>query len=189
MFFGCFCVWKGKNHVEKLGREQNWAKNGLKGAGAFYSPGTNFEAEGFKLPLIGLILIPLERSWLPISKKVWILKIQRLDQKLWLSKVNGASIYVLSQFSWYLSHPNSNFDPWIIVGMRIWLSSQWHWFKSILMAWSKLGFLGPLGLTPGQTWSNQEKISEKLGFDVKLWKILFCEGFDLVWPSVKPRVN
>ena len=35
----------------------------------------------------------------PVFEKVWILKIQQLDQKLWLSKVNGVSIDVLSQFS------------------------------------------------------------------------------------------
>ena len=31
----------------------------------------------------------------------------------------------------------------------------------------------------GQTWSKLSKLSMKLGFDVKLWKILFSEGFDL----------
>ena len=40
---------------------------------------------------------------------------------------------------------------------------------------------------PGQTWSKLLKISEELGFDIKPWKILFGENFDLVWPLVNPR--
>ena len=34
--------------------------------------------------------------------------------------------------------------------------------------------------TPSQTWSKLLKISKELGFDVKLWKVLFCKDFDLV---------
>ena len=34
--------------------------------------------------------------------------------------------------------------------------------------------------------SNLLKISETLGFEVKLWKTLFCESLDLIWPSAKP---
>ena len=48
------------------------------------------------------------------------------------------------RFSQYLNHFNSDFNPWIVVGMRIWLSLQWHWFQLVLMAGSKLGFLGPI---------------------------------------------
>ena len=57
------------------------------------------------------------------------------------------------------------------------------------MAESKLGFLGPPRSTPGQIWSKLLKISEKLRFEVKLWKMLFCEGFDFIWPSVNLRLT
>ena len=43
--------------------------------------------------------------------------------------------------------------------------------------------------TLGQTWLKLPKISEKFEFDVKLWKVLFCEGFDLIWPLVNPRLT
>ena len=42
---------------------------------------------------------PLDRSSSLVSKKVWNSKIQWSDQKLWLSKVFGASIDASSQFS------------------------------------------------------------------------------------------
>ena len=45
-----------------------------------------------------LILTPLNRFWLPISKKVWILKIQRSDRKLWLSEVCDSLIDGSSSF-------------------------------------------------------------------------------------------
>ena len=89
--------------------------------GAIYSPKRVFRgnspwraADGpsriasLKRTLIWLILTPLERSWLPVYEKIWNLKIQRLEQKLWLSEVCGASIGASSRFSWYLSHSNSN---------------------------------------------------------------------------------
>ena len=41
----------------------------------------------------------------------------------------------------------------------------------------------------GQIWLKLLKNCEELGFDIKPWKILFCENFDLVWPSVKPRLT
>ena len=50
------------------------------------------------------------------------------------------------------------------------------------MTGSKLGFLGPSRIDFGSNLVKVVKISEKLKFDVKLWKMLFCEGFDLVWP-------
>ena len=39
------------------------------------------------------------------------------------------------------------------------------------------------------TWSKLPKISEKLRFNAKLWKVLFYDGFDLIWPSVNPRLT
>ena len=65
----------------------------------------------FKRPWIGLILTPLKIFWLFVSEKVWILKIQRSNQKLWLSKVSDASIGVLPWFLWYLGLSNSDFNP------------------------------------------------------------------------------
>ena len=38
-------------------------------------------------------------------------------------------------------------------------------------------------LTPDQTWSNLPKFFEKLGYDVKLWKVMFWGDFDIVWLS------
>jgi len=43
---------------------------------------------------------------------------------------------VLMRFSWffqYLNSFNSDFNPWIVAGMRIWLSLQWHWFQLVLI--------------------------------------------------------
>ena len=54
------------------------------------------------------------------------------------------------------------------------------------MTKSKLGFLGPVENQLKVNLVKVAKISEKLGFDVKLWKVLFYEGFDFVWPSVNP---
>ena len=48
------------------------------------------------------------------------LKIQWLDQKLWLLEVWGALIDASSQFSWYLDRSNLDFDPWIDIGMINW---------------------------------------------------------------------
>ena len=49
-------------------------------------------------PQMGLILIPLERSWFLVYKKVWNLKIQQSNQKLWLQEVSGVSIGALTGF-------------------------------------------------------------------------------------------
>ena len=57
------------------------------------------------------------------------------------------------------------------------------------MARSKLEFLGLVRVNSESTWSKLLKFSEMLGFDLKLWKVLFCKGFDLVWPSVNPRLT
>ena len=65
------------------------------------------------------------------------------------------------------------------------MNSRWN-ENLIIFVGSKLGFLGPLGI---DFRSNLLKFSEKLEFDVKIWKILFCEAFDLVRPLVKLRVD
>ena len=120
--FVCFFVFKKEKKHVKITRQRAQLRKWmvflcLKGAWAFYSPSANFN---LKLPLIGLILKPLERFWLLVSEKVWILKIKRSDQKLLLLEVSGALIGALSWFSWHLNHSNSNFDPWIVIGIRIW---------------------------------------------------------------------
>ena len=53
-------------------------------------------------------------------------------------------------------------------------------------SWIKIWVFGayPM-LTPNQTWSNLLKIFVDLEFDIKPWKMLFCEDFDLVWPLAK----
>ena len=85
--------------------------------GALYSPGREFQGEspwrfsGLKRSIIWFFLTPLDRYWFSISKKVWNSKIQRSDQKLWLSEVCGAAIGMSSWFSWYLGRSNSDFDP------------------------------------------------------------------------------
>ena len=102
----------------KLSQKKNGLPQVWRVPRAFYSPNMNFKAAtsslsraaSFKLPHIRLIITPLERSWLPIFEKVWNLKIQWSDKKLWLFKVSGASIDASSWFSWYLSPSNSNFD-------------------------------------------------------------------------------
>ena len=170
-FFGYFLCLEGEKPWRKTRQRAKLRKNGLfqvwKVPGAFDSPGMNFKAATFKCCQLQtssdwIDLTPLEISWLLVSEKVWILKIQWLDQKLWLSEVSGASIGTLSRFLWYLGYPNSDFDPWIVFGMRIWLSYQWHWFQPILTTWSKFEFLGSLGSTPGQTRSNLVKFVKNL---------------------------
>ena len=46
--------------------------------------------------------------------------------------------------------------------------------------WIKIGVFGAhQESTPSQTWSNLLKVFEELRFDIKPWKMLFCEDFDL----------
>ena len=125
-----FGVWKREKCVEKLGKEQKIQKNvspprserclGLFIASTCISRQWPLRVASLKRPKMGLILTPLERYWLPVSEKVWNLKIQWSDQKLWPSEVSSASIDASSRFLWYLDRSISDFNPWIIVGMRIW---------------------------------------------------------------------
>jgi len=78
-------------------------------------------------PLIRLLLIPLDRSWFLVSKMVWNLKIQRSDQKLWLSKNLRCidryviPVFVISQLFQVRFRPmNSRWNEnWIIFGMAL----------------------------------------------------------------------
>ena len=99
----------------------------------------HFSSSNFGRTFWGLLGLVLRRYWFP--RKLWMsifiklkkLKIQRL----------GSMLMHFSQFSQYLNRFNFYFNTWIIVGMRIWLSSLWHWFQSILASRSKLVFLDP----------------------------------------------
>ena len=116
MCFWVFFVFeRGEKRVEKLGREktqQKMVSSQSEGCpGLFIAPAQILRrrpikgcplqkhSNGFDLDMSRRILTFLEGSLLPVSKNVWILKIQWLDQKLWLSKVSGALIGVLSWFS------------------------------------------------------------------------------------------
>ena len=102
----------------------------------------------------------------------------------------GSVLMRFSRFSQYLNRFNSDSNSWIVVGMRIWLSLQWHYSQLVLMTGSRLGFFeAHHESTPSQIWSKLLKISKELKFDIKSWKMLFCEDFDIVWPLVKPRVD
>ena len=97
VFFGVWKREKMRREAELRAKLSNFFFP-LKVPGAIYNPVCVFGGGGpsrtvsLKRPLIWLILTPLERSWLPISEKVCNLKIQWLDQKLWLSEVCGALI-------------------------------------------------------------------------------------------------
>ena len=93
----------------------------------------------------------LDSDWgdLGVPGKLWMSsfhKAKELQNPTIGSKVmtSGRVLISFSQFSQHLNRLNSNFDPWIVVGMRIWLYSQWHWFQLILMDGSKSKFLGPI---------------------------------------------
>ena len=74
------------------------------------------------------------------------------------------------------------------VGMRVWIVRFWPrtscWNESLIIFAMAL-----VSTCSGQTRSKLLKIFEKLGFGVKLWKTLFSESLDLVWPLVKPRAD
>ena len=93
----------------------------------------------------------LDSDWgdLGVPGKLWMSsfhKAKELKNPTIGSKVmtSGRVLISFSQFSQHLNRLNSNFDPWIVVGMRIWLYSQWHCFQLILMDGSKSEFLGPI---------------------------------------------
>ena len=76
-----------------------------------------------------------------------------------------------------------------------------HWIENLIFfamalvstcfdVWIKIRVYGAhLELTPSQTWSKLLKISKELGFDIKPRKMLFCEDFDHVWPSINLELN
>ena len=108
-FFSFFLDFgREKKCLERLGSKQTSEKMSfasLRGAWGYLQPQHELRggsplraidgpsrAASLKVSLTRLILTLLERSCLPISEKVWNLKIQQLNQKLWLLEVCGASI-------------------------------------------------------------------------------------------------
>ena len=145
----------------------------------------HFSSSNFGRTFWGLFGLVLRRYWFP--RKLWMsifiklkkLKIQRL----------GSMLMHFSQFSQYLNRFNFYFNTWIIVGMRIWLSSLWHWFQSILASRSKLVFLDPPKI---DSESNLVKVAKNLrGAQVryKTMKNVVLWDFNLVWPLVNPRLT
>ena len=137
----------------------------------------HFSSSNFGRTFWGLLGLVLRRYWFP--RKLWMsifiklkkLKIQRLVSML----------MHFSQFSQYLNRFNFYFNTWIIVGMRIWLSSLWHWFQSILASRSKLVFLDPPKI---DSKSNLVKVAKNLrGAQVryKTMKNVVLWGF---WPCL-----
>ena len=89
-----------------------------------------------------------------------------------------------SRFSQYLNCFNSDFDPWIVIWMRIWLYLQMHWSQPVLTTGLKLRFLGPTrsqlrvklakNLRGTQVWYKTMK-------NVVLWGFWPCSTFDQTW--------
>ena len=80
----------------------------------------------------------LDWSDLGVPGKIWMSSFQKtkyIKIKMVGSKVMtlGSVLMCISQFSKYLNRFNSDFSPWIVIGMGIWLSSQWHWSQLVLM--------------------------------------------------------
>ena len=98
----------------------------------------------FLVPTLGahleVFLYSNWKPWMFSFQNTKEIKIPMVGSKVMTSR---SMLMRFSRFSQYLNRFNSNFDSWIVVGMRIWLSSQWHWFQLVLTAGTKLGFLGP----------------------------------------------
>ena len=88
---------------------------------------------------IEAILLHLESSGCLVFINLKKLKFQWLDKKLWSWEVCWRAFHSFLNISIILTL----IYPWIVVGMRILLSSQWNWSQPVWMARSKLGFLGP----------------------------------------------
>ena len=82
----------------------------------------------------------LGNLWMSSFKKDKEIKIPTVGSKVMTLR---SVLMCFSQFSQYLNWINFDFNPWIVVRIRIWLSLQWHWSQPVLKAGSKLGFLGP----------------------------------------------
>ena len=85
----------------------------------------------------------------------------------------GSVLTCFSWFSQYLNHFNSDFDPWIVVGIIIWWPNHDKGFWGI--SWVNYR-------------SNLVKIAKNL-WGARVWyktteKVVFVRIFYLVWPSV-----
>ena len=76
-------------------------------------------------------------------------------------------------------------------GIIICLRLENHKFD--LFNWIKIRFSGTpesqLWVKLGQSLLKLTKISNKLKFDVKSWKMMFWGGFDKLWLLVNPRLT
>ena len=127
MFFLCFLVFGREKNMEKNQAESKTQKKNVLPQvwgvpGAIYSPGMNFEVTALQPPK-AFNWVNLDTPGKLLTSCFW--KGMELENLTVGSKVMtpwsfSESIDALSQFSWYLDRPNSDFDPWIVVGMRIW---------------------------------------------------------------------
>ena len=104
VFFGYFLVFKREKKKmcreawQKANFKKMWSFFGLRGAWAIYSPSTLYKAMALVgLPALkGLKMCSYGHPWkdvdIFVSEKVWILKIQWSNKRLWLSEAYGASI-------------------------------------------------------------------------------------------------
>jgi len=66
----------------------------------------------------------LGNIWMSSFQKAKEIKIPTVESKVMTS---GSVLMRFSRFAQYLNWFNFDFDPWIVVGIRILLSSQWNW--------------------------------------------------------------
>ena len=88
----------------------------------FLIPTSNMQLEVFSNSNWGDIGVP-GILWMSSFHNTKEIKIQKIGSKVMISRS------VLLRFSWvsqYLNCFNFDFDPWIVVRLRIWQSSQWH---------------------------------------------------------------
>ena len=95
MFFGFGREEKGVENIQVEIRTLGVSFFCLGVLGAFYRPVTLYEIAAATCKASQ----PLEKSCLLVSKKIWNLKIQQSNQKLWLPEVSGALIGALSKLS------------------------------------------------------------------------------------------
>ena len=89
---------------------------------------------------------------LVVNGKVWIYSFHntwQLGNPMVGSKyiASGSELMHSAQFSRYLNHFSSDFDPQVVIGNGIRYSLQWYLFQPILMVGSKLSFRALLGVS------------------------------------------
>ena len=115
-----------------------------------------------------------------VCAELWVLSLSRwrkVGLPLVLGQESGPNFKGLPKVSGVTT------NHWVFLRCDWSLISSWFYYGS------KLWFLGPFGVNFGSNLVKWLKISKKLGFDEKLWKVLFCVDFNIVWPSVNPRLT